>query len=92
MTIMYTFPSLNAVRFEYTSSGTRTFPELLITLASFTLRHLLAGPSALAVDLEVHTDAATPVNSYEYKLNLNGECSRRTVHNHFLQVYMSADR
>ena len=85
-------PSLNAVRFKYTSpAGDEGFPGTLQCSATYTLRHLPSGGSALAVDLEAHTDAATPVNiTTHIYWNLNGERSRRTVHNHLLHV--NADR
>lgn len=85
-------PSLRAVRLEYTSpAGEEGFPGTLQCAATYTLRHLPAGGSALSVDLEAHTDAATPVNlSTHIYWNLNGERSRRTVHNHIFHV--NADR
>lgn len=85
-------PSLDAVRFEYTSpAGDEGFPGTLKCSATYTLRHLSSGGSALSVDLEAHTDAATPVNMTTHIYwNLNGERSRQTIHNHLFQV--NADR
>ena len=81
-------PSLNAVRFEYTSpAGDEGFPGTLQCSATYTLRHLPTGGSSLAVDLEGQTDTTTPVNMTTHIYwNLNGERSRRTVHNHLFQV------